>query len=183
MRDNLRALMLIRAYRVRGHLIANLDPLGLDSREHHPELDPATYGFTDADYDREFFIDGVLGRETASLREILEVLKQVYCDRIGIEFMHIQHPDEKAWLQRRVENSLNRTRFSRERKLDILRELERAEGLERFLHGQISGDQKVLHRRGRKPRAGAGGDHTNLRRPRRRGKSSSECRTAGASTC
>ena len=133
-RDNLRVLMLIRAYRVRGHLIANLDPLGLDSREHHPELDPASYGFTDADYDREFFIDGVLGRETARLREILEVLKQVYCDRIGIEFMHIQHPEEKAWIQRRVENSLNRTRFSRERKLDILHELERAEGFERFLH-------------------------------------------------
>ena len=135
-RDNLRALMLIRAYRVRGHLIANLDPLGLTGQDHHPELDPASYGFGDADYDREFFIDGVLGRETASLREILQILKQVYCARIGIEFMHIQYPEEKSWLQQRVENSLNRTHYTRERKLDILDELDMAEGFERFLHAK-----------------------------------------------
>ena len=135
-RDSLRVLMLIRAYRVRGHLIANLDPLGIEGQKHHPELDPATYGFADSDYDRRFFIDGVLGRESATLREILETLKQVYCDRIGVEFMHIQHPDEKSWLQRRVENSLNRTVFAPERKLDILRALDRAEGFERFLHAK-----------------------------------------------
>ncbi len=135
-RDSLRVLMLIRAYRVRGHLIANLDPLGIESRKHHPELDPATYGFGDADYDRTFFIDGVLGRERATLREVLEILKQVYCGRIGIEFMHIQYPEEKSWLQRRVENSLNRTVFSRTQKLDILDALDRAEGFERFLHAK-----------------------------------------------
>ena len=133
-RDSLRALMLIRAYRVRGHLIADLDPLGLEGHRRHPELDPAAYGFSDSDYDRRFFIDGVLGRETATLREILEILKQVYCDRIGIEFMHIQYPEEKSWLQRRVENSLNRTRFTSEQKIDILDTLDRTEGFERFLH-------------------------------------------------
>ena len=136
-RDTLRVLMLIRAYRVRGHLIADLDPLRIEGRERHPELDPAAYGFGEADYDRAFFIDGVLGRETATLREILETLKQVYCGRIGVEFMHIQHPDEKAWIQQRVENSLNRTRYTRERKRDILRALDMAEGFERFLHAKF----------------------------------------------
>ncbi len=135
-RDSLRVLMLIRAYRVRGHLIADLDPLDIGARKHHPELDPATHGFSDADYDREFFIDGVLGHERATLRQILEILKQVYCARIGIEFMHIQHPEEKAWLQRRVENSLNRTRFTRDQKRELLSELDRTEGFERFLHAK-----------------------------------------------
>ena len=133
-RDSLRMLMMIRAYRVRGHLIANLDPLGLEGRKHHAELDPASYGFTDADYDRRFFIDGVLGHETASLRQILEILKQVYCSKTGIEFMHIQHPQEKAWIQQRVENTLNRTAYTPTERLEILRQLDIAEGFERFLH-------------------------------------------------
>ena len=74
-RDSLRILMLIRAYRVRGHLIADLDPLDLDGQKHHPELDPATYGFADADYDRDFFLDGVLGHQTSTLRQVLEIVK------------------------------------------------------------------------------------------------------------
>ena len=135
-RDSLRVLMLIRAYRVRGHLIADLDPLGLDGQKHHPELDPATYGFSDADYDREFFIDGVLGHETATLRQVLEIVKQVYCSKIGIEFMHIQYPAEKSWIQQRVENTLNRTGYSNAEKLEILSQLDTAEGFERFLHSK-----------------------------------------------
>ncbi|MEM9810994.1 MAG: 2-oxoglutarate dehydrogenase E1 component, partial [Pseudomonadota bacterium] len=78
-RDSIRALMLIRAYRARGHMIANLDPLGLREIEVHPELTPATYGFTDEDYDRDIFLDMVLGLETASLRTILEILRRTYC--------------------------------------------------------------------------------------------------------
>ena len=141
-RDSLRVLMLIRAYRVRGHHIANLDPLGLEGERHHPELDPASYGFTDADYDREFFIDGVLGRDRATLREILSILKQVYCGKIGVEFMHIQYPEEKSWIQQRLENTLNRTEFSRDEKLQILHQIDSGEGFERFLHVKYPGTKR-----------------------------------------
>ncbi|MGL1488934.1 hypothetical protein ACSTJG_24075, partial [Vibrio parahaemolyticus] len=90
-------------YRVRGHLLADLDPLHLGERAYHPELDPKTYGFTDADFDRPIFINNVLGLETATLREILDVLRKTYCGTIGVEFMHIQDPDQKQWIQERIE--------------------------------------------------------------------------------
>ena len=93
--------MLIRSYRVRGHLEARLDPLGLVVPPPHPELDPRTYGFTDADLDKPIFIDNVLGRETATLREIVQILRDTYCGSIAVEFMHIQDPDQKSWIQRR----------------------------------------------------------------------------------
>ena len=101
--DSLRALMLIRSYRIRGHLIANLDPLGQTTREIHPELDPRTYGFTEADLDRPIFIDQVLGHEYATLREILAILRRTYCGTFAVEFMHISDPDKKAWIQQRIE--------------------------------------------------------------------------------
>lgn len=141
-RDSLRVLMLIRAYRVRGHLIADLDPLGLEGDKHHPELDPVTYGFSDADYDRRFFIDGVLGHETATLRQILEILKRTYCSKIGIEFMHIQYPVEKSWIQQRVENTLNRRDFDKDEKLGILRQLDISEGFEKFLQIKYPGTKR-----------------------------------------
>src|ERR1700674_5849486 len=103
--DSVRALMLIRSYRIRGHLEAKLDPLGLEKREEHPELDPKTYGFTDADLDRPIFIDNVLGLETATPREILSILRDTYCGSIGVEFMHIQDPDQKSWIQRKLEGA------------------------------------------------------------------------------
>lgn len=87
-KDSLRALMLIRAYRIRGHLIADLDPLNLQKNEPHPELDPASYGFTADDMDREIFIDGVLGLQTATLNQIMEILRRTYCSTFGIQFMH-----------------------------------------------------------------------------------------------
>ena len=92
--DSIRALMMVRVYRVRGHLEAKLDPLGLAIPKSHPELDPRTYGFSPADWDRPIFIDRVLGRETATLREIFDVLRQSYCGPIGVEFMHIQDPEQ-----------------------------------------------------------------------------------------
>ncbi len=141
-RDSIRALMLIRAYRVRGHLIADLDPLGLDGEKHHPELDPATYGFTAEDYDREIFVDGVLGLESATLREVLTVVKQTYCSKVGIEFMHIQYPDQKAWLQQRVESSRNVPELSVEERRQILRQLYASEGFERFLHIKYPGTKR-----------------------------------------
>ena len=141
-RDSIRVLMLIRAYRVRGHLIASLDPLGLDGEKHHPELDPASYGFTAQDYDREFFVDGVLGLQTATLREVLTIVKQTYCSKVGVEFMHIQYPDQKSWIQQRVESSRNLPELSTEERLDILRQLYASEGFERFLHIKYTGTKR-----------------------------------------
>ena len=140
--DHLRVVMLIRAYRVRGHLLADLDPLGLAGNRHHPELDPAAYGFTEADLDREFFLDNVLGLEKATLRRIVEILRQTYSAKIGVEFMHIQHPDQKAWIQARMEGSHNLLRPSAEEKRELLEQLVEAEGIERFLHVKYPGTKR-----------------------------------------
>ncbi len=130
--DSIRALMLIRTYRVRGHLEARLDPLGLQVPKPHPELDPKSYGFTDADLDRPIFIDNVLGRETATLREIVAILRETYCGSIGVEFMHIQDPDQKAWIQRKIEGTDWRAGFDAAVKRRILEQLTEAEGFEAF---------------------------------------------------
>ncbi len=140
--DSIRALMLIRAYRVRGHLMADLDPLGIEKVEAHPELDPAAYGFTDADWDRPIFIDNVLGLETATLRQIMEVVRATYCGKVGVEFMHIQVPEEKAWIQFRVENTRNRPDFNAEEKRGIFRHLVRAQGFERYCNTKFTGTKR-----------------------------------------
>jgi 2-oxoglutarate dehydrogenase E1 component len=140
--DSIRALMLIRAYRVRGHLIANLDPLGIEGDKHHPELDPKTYGFSESDYDRPIYVDGVLGLKWATLRDVLTILKQTYCGRIGVEFMHIQHPDRKSWIQLMMEGEHNRQSLSRSEKMEILRQLDGAEGFERFLDVKYTGAKR-----------------------------------------
>ena len=140
--DSIRALMMIRAYRVRGHLIARFDPLGLEGRTHHPELDPRSYGFSDADLDRPIFIDYVLGLETATLSEITKVLKETYCDTIGVEFMHIQEPEEKAWIQRRIEGIRNQTQFTLQGKRAILERLAETEGFEMFLDRKYTGTKR-----------------------------------------
>ncbi|WP_137179398.1 2-oxoglutarate dehydrogenase E1 component [Roseomonas sp. AR75] len=130
--DSIRALMLIRSYRVRGHLEAQLDPLGLQKPAPHAELTPATYGFTEADMDRPIFLDHVLGKEYATLREILKICRASYCGSIGVEFMHIQDPDQKAWIQRRIEGAPWLTAFGKDEKTKILQELTEAEGFEAF---------------------------------------------------
>ncbi len=140
--DSLRALMLIRSYRVRGHLNAKLDPLGLEGRDPHPELDPATYGFTEADMDRPIFIDNVLGLEMATMREIEQVLRLTYSRSIGYEFMHIQYPDQKAWIQERIEGNNYRPRFTAEGRHKILEQLTHAEGFEKFLHLKYTGTKR-----------------------------------------
>ena len=140
--DSIRALMLIRAYRVRGHLQAQLDPLGLKQPAHHVELDPATYGFTEADMDREIFIDGVLGRETATMREILTILRASYCGPIGLEFMHIQDPTQKAWLQQRIEGAPWLTTFGVQDKEKILRQLTEADSFETFCQRRYVGTKR-----------------------------------------
>ncbi len=140
--DHLRVVMLIRAYRVRGHLLADLDPLGLAGDKQHPELDPKSYGFTDADLEREFFLDNVLGLEKATLGRIVEILRQTYSAKIGVEFMHIQYPEQKAWIQARMEGSHNLLRPSAEEKQEILEQLVIAEGFERFLHTKFPGTKR-----------------------------------------
>jgi 2-oxoglutarate dehydrogenase E1 component len=140
--DSLRALMMIRVYRVRGHLEAHLDPLGLTVPKPHPELDPATYGFTEADMDRPIFIDNVLGRETATPREILAVLRQTYCGPIGVEYMHIQDPAQKDWLQKRIEGAPWAGSFDADAKKTILRQLTEAEGFEVFCQKRFVGTKR-----------------------------------------
>ena len=140
--DSIRAIMLIRAYRVRGHLDATLDPLGLTKREPHPELDPASYGFTEADMDRPIFIDNVLGMHTATLREIIAAVKKTYCGSIGVEFMHITDPEQKSWIQQRIEGPRNQTNFTERGKRAILERLTAAEGFERFLDKKFVGTKR-----------------------------------------
>ncbi len=140
--DSIRALMLIRAYRVRGHLEADLDPLGLKPVEPHPELDPKSYGFGEADMDRPIFIDNVLGMETATLRQIVEAVRQTYCGKIGVEFMHIQDPAQKAWIQERIESIHNQPNFTETGKRAILERLTAAEGFEQFLNKKYTGTKR-----------------------------------------
>jgi 2-oxoglutarate dehydrogenase E1 component len=136
--DSIQAIMLIRAYRARGHMIATLDPLALSQPELYPELDPQTYGFRQEDYDRPIFIADVLGLEQATLRQILNRLRQTYCGTIGIEFLHIQDPERKLWLQKRIEGEgvpgLSAPIQDIQWKKQILKELTTAEDFEQFLH-------------------------------------------------
>jgi 2-oxoglutarate dehydrogenase E1 component len=142
-RDSIRAIMLIRAYRIRGHLLAKLDPLGLEKREPHPELEPESYGFTEADYDRPLFIDNVLGLgNTATLRDIVSVLRDTYCGTIGVEFMHMSDPDQKRWIQERIEGIRNHTEFTPKGKAAILERLTAAETFERFLDKKFTGTKR-----------------------------------------
>jgi 2-oxoglutarate dehydrogenase E1 component len=140
--DSLRAIMMIRAYRMRGHLAANLDPLGLEPKASAPELEPSTYGFAEADYDRPIFLDFVLGMETSTIREILSILRRTYCDNVGVQYMHISDPTEKAWLQERIEGRDKEIVFSKEGKVAILKKLIEAEGFERFLHKRFPGTKR-----------------------------------------
>ncbi|MBP7063457.1 2-oxoglutarate dehydrogenase E1 component [Ferrovibrio sp.] len=140
--DTIRAAMLIRNYRIRGHLMANLDPLGIQAPGAHPELEPATYGFSEADMDRPIFIDFMLGLETASLREILAILRRTYCSTIGVEFMHIYHQEQKAWIQARIEGRDKEVHFTPEGKRAILNKLVEAEIFERFCHMKFTGTKR-----------------------------------------
>jgi 2-oxoglutarate dehydrogenase E1 component len=141
--DSLRAIMMIRAFRMRGHLQASLDPLGMATTPGDAsELDPATYGFTEADYDRPIFLDFVLGLETSTLREILAILRRTYCGTVGVQYMHISDPKEKSWLQERIEGRDKEITFSKPGKVAILKKLIEAEGFERFLHRRFPGTKR-----------------------------------------
>ncbi len=140
--DSLRALMIIRAYRIRGHLVADLDPLGMRKEEPHPELDPKSYGFTEADMDRPIFIDNVLGLEVASLREIIEILNRTYCSTFALQFMHISDPEQVSWLKERIEGYGKEIAFTKQGRRAILNKLVEAEGFEKFLHVKYMGTKR-----------------------------------------
>jgi 2-oxoglutarate dehydrogenase E1 component len=141
-RDSVRAIMMIRAYRMRGHLHADLDPLHLAPRGDAEELHPSHYGFTDADWDRKIFLDNVLGLEFGTLREIIGILERTYCQTLGVEFMHISDPTEKAWIQERIEGADKEISFTREGKRAILNKLIEAEGFEKFLDVKYTGTKR-----------------------------------------
>jgi 2-oxoglutarate dehydrogenase E1 component len=141
-RDSVRALMLIRAYRIRGHLHAKLDPLGLEPKRDDAELDPRSYGFTDADYDRKIFLDHVLGLQFGSLHEMVAILQRTYCQTLGVEFMHISEPGHKSWLQERIEGPDKEITFTREGKRAILNKLVEADGFEKFLDVKYTGTKR-----------------------------------------
>ena len=141
-RDTIHALMLIRNYRVRGHLTANFDPLHLEQPGHHPEIDPLSYGFKPEDYDRRIFLDGVLGEKFATIREIVAILRSTYCNRIGVEFMHIQYPDQKDWIQRQIENSHSRPALTLEEKKYIFKTLVEVESFEEFVQIKFAGTKR-----------------------------------------
>jgi len=141
-KDSVRAIMLIRAYRIRGHLIANLDPLSIQKKEEHLELKPESYGFTKKDYNRKIFLDGVLGIQYANLNQILEILKKTYCTTIGYEFMHMGDPDEKAWIRNRIEGPEKNISFTENGKKAILNKIVEAEGFEKYLHVKFVGTKR-----------------------------------------
>jgi len=142
-RDSVRAIMMIRAYRMRGHLHARLDPLQLAGKlDDYQELSPETYGFTPADYERKIFIDHVLGLEYATIPQMLEILNRTYCSTIGVEFMHISDPSQKAWIQERIEGPDKGITFTSEGKRAILLKLIEAEGFEQFLDVKYKGTKR-----------------------------------------
>jgi 2-oxoglutarate dehydrogenase E1 component len=141
-RDSVRALMLIRAYRMRGHFHAKLDPLGLSPAKDHEELDIRSYGFTEADLDRKIFLDHVLGLEYGTLREIVAICERTYCQTMGIEFLHISNGAQKAWLQERIEGPDKEISFTREGRRAILMKLIEAEGFEKFCDLKFTGTKR-----------------------------------------
>ncbi len=140
LRKQVHVQTLINMYRVRGHLIADLDPLQAKPPRMHPELDPATYGLTIWDLDREFFTDGLAGRDLMTLGDILGVLRDAYCRTIGVEYMHIQEPDQKRWVQEQIEGVPGR--LSTGEQLHVLSRLNAAEAFERFLNTKWIGAKR-----------------------------------------
>jgi multifunctional 2-oxoglutarate metabolism enzyme len=135
-----RITQLIIMYRARGHLIAELDPLQAEPPTMHPELDPATYGLTIWDLDRSYVAGEIAGERGLTLGQVLAILRDAYCRTVGIEFMHIQEPDQTAWITKRVEGADGSVAAEDQR--HILRKLNEAEAFERFLHKKYIGHKR-----------------------------------------
>src|SRR6201987_2675150 len=141
-RDSIRALMLIRAYRARGHFHANLDPLGLEPPKSEEELDPRSYGFGEADLDRRIFLGQVLGLEFRTGRQIVAILRRTYCQTLGVEFLHISDAAQKSWIQERIEGPDKEITFTREGKRAILKKLVEAARFEKFCDLKFTGTKR-----------------------------------------
>jgi 2-oxoglutarate dehydrogenase E1 component len=140
--DSIKAVELIRAYRLRGHLLAKLDPLGLKKTEYLEELHPEYYGFKKSDYKREIFLNDVTNKKYSNISEILTFLNKTYCGSIGYEYMHISNPEERIWLRRRIEEDENEIKFTKNGKEAILNKLIQAEGFEKFLATKYVGTKR-----------------------------------------
>jgi 2-oxoglutarate dehydrogenase E1 component len=139
---SIRAFQLIRAYRMIGHLEARLDPLELEKRKPVPQLQPSFYGFENQELDRPVFIDGIMGLETVTPRALVDILRRTYCGTIGYEYMHITDPEQREWLQRRIEGPENKIVFTREGKRAILNKLIEAEIFEKFCGVKFVGTKR-----------------------------------------
>ena len=137
-----RIFQLINAHRVRGHLRARLDPLGFQPLQDHPELDPAHWGFSRADFDRTFETAFLMGPERMTLRELVVWLRETYCRTIGVEFMHIHDVQMKQWLAERFERTKNHTDLDHDTMVHILEQLSAAEAFEDFLHVKYRGAKR-----------------------------------------
>ena len=141
-KNSIRVSTLTRAYRIRGHMIANLDPLSLLKREEHSELKPETYGLSKKDENKKIFLDGTLGMETSNIKEIIKSLREIYCGNIGYEFMHMADPKERSWIRERIEGKEKGIKFTENGKRAILNKLIEAEGFEKFLHIKFVGTKR-----------------------------------------
>jgi len=140
--QSVKAIALIRAYRIRGHLIANLDPLGMMERKYLHELHPADHGFKKEDYNKKIYIHTYMDRNYATINEIILFLKKTYCSTIGVEYMHIADPVEKKWFRERMEKKENQLKFTSNGKKAILNKLIQAEGFENFLALKFVGTKR-----------------------------------------
>ena len=140
--DSIKAIALIRSYRIRGHLIANLDPLGMMKREYLHELHPSDHGFKREDYDRKIYLSSYLDNDYSSIKEIMLKLRKVYCSTIGAEYMHISDPIEKIWFRERMEKPENQISFTNKGKKAILKTIIKAEGFEKYLAKKFIGTKR-----------------------------------------
>ncbi len=140
--ESIKAVSLIRSYRQRGHLIADLDPLEMRESEFLDELHPESYGFKKDEYDKKIYLDGVINRQYSNIKEILAFLKKTYCGKIGYEYMHISNPTERKWLRDRIEKNENDIQFTKNGKEAILNKLIQAEGFEKFLNTKYVGTKR-----------------------------------------
>ena len=140
--DSIKAIALIRSYRIRGHLIANLDPLGMMKREYLHELHPSDHGFKKEDYDREIYLSSYLDSTYSTIRQIMSKLRKVYCSTIGAEYMHISDPEEKIWFRERMEKKENQINFTNKGKRAILKTIIKAEGFEKYLAKKFIGTKR-----------------------------------------
>jgi len=141
-KESVKAIALIRAYRIRGHLIANLDPLGMMERKYLEDLHPADHGFKKEDYNKKIYLGKYMDREYGTINEILSFFRKIYCSTIGVEYMHISDPTEKLWFRERMEKEENQLKFTTNGKKAILNKLIQAEGFEKFLAVKFIGTKR-----------------------------------------